>query len=220
MFSQIDQIIFPNSCEVVEIPSSQQYVFLIFKNASSSLRQESMHQLGKTYNEHDVNKLSNITVYLRDPMQRYISGVNTFVNFLLRDNAKLDLDTIMHFVNNYRFLNLHYAPQFFWLLNLHRFINPGCTLTLLDIESAKQTTEFRDQPVTKKIIKDFGQQLKFDNNLELWFHLDYILRDFLGETLTFDQIYQHIKLNHNNIYHALIAPTTDFLSPYYGMPKT
>ena len=121
MFSDLDSIIFPDSCEVIKV-SSQQYVYSIFKNGSNSLSYEQQRQGWTTISADKINDSTvPITVFLRDPRDRFISGVNTFVQHCLRDNPKLDIPTVMHFVKNFLFLNTHYCPQFFWLVNLSRF---------------------------------------------------------------------------------------------------
>ena len=73
MLSQLDNIIFPNRCDVLEIVPSQRYVYPIYKNGSSSL-----YESGYRLMEHD--ELCNIPVvdiYVRDPYDRFVTGVNT-----------------------------------------------------------------------------------------------------------------------------------------------
>jgi len=218
MLSQIDQEIFSDSCEVVEIPSLQLNVFLIFKNATSSIRRESQIQGGKLYSGQEISQLKNITVLLRNPEERYLSGVNTFVNLLMWENPKLDLSTVMFFINNYRFLNRHYLPQFHWLLNLSRMINPDCLLTLQDIALAESLTDVRDQPVPNKIITKFDDRLIIDDKLKLWFYLDSALQELIGTTLTFNQVLTHLKTNHLELYKTIIEPLKEFTLPAYGLP--
>src|SRR5210317_1138681 len=115
MLTQFDTELFPNDCEVVEMLSHNQFVYLIQKNGSSSLRREIRDNNLKVYSNHEIADLDNIDVYIRDPQQRYISGVNTYIQQLIRDHPHLDPSTCIWFATRYNFLNRHYLPQFLWL---------------------------------------------------------------------------------------------------------
>ena len=121
MLSGLDDIIYPNRCEVIEIKPSQRYIYPIFKNARSSITDEAIRQNYKTLFNEQLKKLSTIDVILRDPKERFISGVNTFVWNTLKENPNLSKDTILYFVENYLFLNRHYATQLSWMINIFRY---------------------------------------------------------------------------------------------------
>lgn len=218
MLSQIDKTICPDSCEVVEIPLSQQHVFLIFKNASSSIRMECERQSGKQYNASDVKQVSSIDVYLREPKQRYISGVNTFLQNLLKENSNLDKDTILFFVRNFHFLNRHYLPQFHWLLNLNS-LNPHCSLTLHDISDVAKITDYYDQPVKILAESTFEDQLKINQEVETWFFLDRVLQELVGQTLTFKEILTYIKNTQPNLFDLLFKKHLALLEPAHALSK-
>jgi hypothetical protein len=219
MLSQIDKTICPDSCEVVEIPSSQQHVFLIFKNASSSIRMECERQSGKHYNASNVTELADIDVYLRQPRARYVSGVNTFLQNLLKENSKLDQQTILFFVRKFHFLNLHYLPQFHWLLNLNRF-NNHCRLTLHDVDDVATITDYYDQPIEILADDRFEDLLQIDAQVELWFFLDNILRELIGKTLTFVEILEYIKLTQPKTFDIIFKDHLALLQPAYVLSKT
>ena len=104
MFSKIDDIIFPNSCEVIQL-SSQQFVFPIMKNGSSSFFMQIQKRIRtdwKVIVNDDIKKINYpITIFLRSPRERFISGVNTYLQHLERDYPGLDRKTILWFVNNF-----------------------------------------------------------------------------------------------------------------------
>ena len=114
MLSRIDEIIYPNRCEVIEFLDPQRFVYPIFKNGSSSLAAKGYRQLS-----HDeIRKLSTIEVYLRDPYERYVSGVQTYLSNL---GPGYDRATVLKMIGEFLFLNRHFALQFHWLTNLARF---------------------------------------------------------------------------------------------------
>jgi hypothetical protein len=70
--------LFPDQCEVVEMPLHTQWIYLIQKNGSSSLRGiAERHNLSVLVNE-QLKSLKFVDVYVRNAKDRYISGVNTY----------------------------------------------------------------------------------------------------------------------------------------------
>ena len=111
MLSYLDPIIFPDDCEVLEL-SDNRYIYPIYKNGSSSLHQMNLRRVNS------FDNIAVIDVLIREPKQRFLSGVSTYLNNL---DDSLDKDTALYFVKNYLFLNRHFCPQFYWLVNLRRF---------------------------------------------------------------------------------------------------
>ena len=212
MFSELDNIIFPDGCEVIETVPSQHYVYPIFKCGRSSLT-ESMKDKGwKFVTQDNIKKIScPITVFLRDPRERFISGVNTFLQQLHRKDHSLDQHTVLYFVNQYLFLNRHYAPQFHWLLNLMRFSGPNVLIKLEDFKNIKSLTAKNSkagiQPVSDSLQKEIN---KLDwEKLELYFFLDQILIDKIGQTVTMAELINHVKTCHPELYKLVFQKTID-----------
>ena len=95
MLSRLDDIIYPNRCEVIEIEASQRYIYPIFKNGSGSITEYAKIQKLKILINEQIRKLSDINVIIRNPQERFISGFNTYVYNTKQENSQLDLDTIM-----------------------------------------------------------------------------------------------------------------------------
>jgi hypothetical protein len=202
---ELEKFIFPDTCEVLKLEASQEFVFPIFKNGSSSLR-----RMG-TYirNEAIADIREPIIVFLRDPEQRFLSGVNTYVQHLHRDNNNLDTETILYFVKNYLFLNNHYAPQFFWLLNLGRFINPETELKLTSFADIGNYTDYHNKagvesmnPQVEQAVQHFDKQ-----KLELYYFLDRVLIDRIGKNYTLASLIFEVKRNYPELYHTVFGAT-------------
>jgi hypothetical protein len=118
MLSHLDRILFPDRCEVREIISSQRYVYVIFKNGHSSINVSRLIDPQRIYINQQILKTKHIDVIIRNPGDRLLSGINTFIQHTLRDNPGLDKNTVEWFALNYLSLDRHYASQFVWLLNL------------------------------------------------------------------------------------------------------
>ena len=204
MLTQFDSELYPNDCGVVEIPSHNQFVYLVQKNGSSSLRREIRDNNLKVYTNEEISSLNTVDVYIRNPQKRYISGVNTYVQFLLRDYPNLDLDTCVWFATRYNFLNRHYLPQFLWLVNLSRFLKPSAQIRLRKFKDLTNITKHNKDAGIVKPTEQFVQQIldNTNNNMQLWWFVDQMLEDLAGKSLTFQDIVKHIQSHPSGVYNT------------------
>jgi len=188
MLTDLDSMLFPDDCEVVEIPPLDRHIYLIQKNASSSLREEALVQGWRILKNQDLQTFASVDVYLRDPAERYVSGINTFVQHLMRDNIGLDARTCEILASNYCFLNRHYLPQWHWLVNLARFLDPQCVIRLHRLEQLDQVTLRRDRAGMPPVNHDRTLVQILEAKLGFWFLLDRILLGRCGQSLTWREI--------------------------------
>ena len=195
MLSRIDDIIFPDRCEVIEIEASQRYIYPIFKNGSSSINEYAQAQKYKILFNGQISKLSNINVIIRNPQERFISGFNTYVYNTLRDNPRLDLNTVIYFAETYLFLNRHYAPQFSWLINLTRYASKTTTkLHLHGMDSLKEFTPLTLKPNEEKILsQEVVDRLNTNIHNEMYLRIDNLLLSLVGKAMTFEEILTYLK---------------------------
>jgi hypothetical protein len=218
MFSEIDNTIFPDSCEVLELVPSQLFVYPIFKNGSSSLTESAPVFGWKTINKSSISQIrSPITVFLRDPKERFISGVNTFLQHCHRDYKDLDSRTILFFVEKYLFLNRHYAPQFFWLINLARYSR--APLKFQHMNDISQLTSHVTRAGVNPPTEEFLESIhNFPwSQLELYFFLDQLLIERIGTQTTFVDLVNDIKNTHHDLYELIFEKTYRIFD---ALPKT
>ena len=196
MLSRLDNIIFPDRCDVLEIVPSQRYVYPIYKNGSSSL-----YNSGFRLVEHDeLPNIPVVDIYVRNPYDRFVTGVNTF----LQHNETLDRATILHFVNNYLFLNRHFCPQFHWLVNLQRFTNAKIRINsidaLADITALKVNRS--EDPLLDEVLSTA--------KLHFYLSIDKVLtKDLLGKTVPFKLIVQTIRHRYPDVYKEVVQRSMD-----------
>ena len=190
MLSQLDNIIFPDSCEVFEV-SSQRYVYPIYKNGYSSLSNCGFKVLHNTM----LSKLDMVEIFVRDPIERFASGLDTWIRY----NSHLDKDTLIALAGNHLFLNRHYAPQFHWLVNLRRFTN--AKIKINSIQDLSSVTRLHLNESKNKIHLDLNNYPK----VAFYLQLDKVLtEDLLGKTVSFKLIVQTIKSRYPDVYEEVV----------------
>ena len=196
MLSQLDNIIFPDRCDVLEIVPSQRYVYPIYKNGSSSL-----YKSGFRLMDHDeLPTIPIVDIYVRNPYDRFVTGVNTF----LQHNENLDRATVLHFISNYLFLNRHFCSQFHWLVNLQRFTN--AKIRINSIDSLTDITALTVNQSTDPLIDDTISTDK----LHFYLSIDKVLtEDLLGKTVPFKMIVQTIQHRYPDVYKEVVQRSID-----------
>jgi len=158
-------------------------------------------------NEH-IQSLDSVDVYIRDPLNRYISGVNTYLQHLKRDHPELDYATAFWFAKRYKFLNRHYLPQFHWLANLSRYLNPTAQISIRDFKNFGSIVDIQSRAWIIAPTDEFVKELlSNDPDLELWLFLDQILLELAGQTMTWSELLEYYKSKHYNVLRHVL-PTT------------
>jgi hypothetical protein len=214
MLSQIDNILFPDRCEVLEV-APQRFVFPIYKNGSRSL-----HNSGfRTLTLEEIKQLETVEVFVRDPIQRFESGVQKFMYLMTQEGC--DLETTAYFIHKYLFLNSHYAPQLFWLLNLQRFTT--AKIKLNHISNLNEVTKLHhNKGWHRNTTSDMtgltpscpaGEDPLIhsdDPKIQFYYKLDQVLvGELLGRTVTFKQIVQTIRHRFPDTYKEVIQRSID-----------
>jgi hypothetical protein len=193
MFNRINEILFPNKCEVIKFDDA--YIYPIFKNGRSSILASTIINNRKILINEQIKKLTAVDIIVRNPIDRYISGINTFVWLTKRDNPNLDVSTILYFAENYLFLNRHYAPQLSWVFNLLRYTNENVILRLHGMEYISTLTNLNLKPEGEEQLLHPLDIIRLKNNIhnEMYLRLDNILFNLIGQNLTFKEILEHLK---------------------------
>ena len=216
MLSHLDRIIFPDRCEVLEVVPSQRYVYVIFKNGHSSFDAFKKTNPRRVLVNQQIQKLTNIDIIVRDPQDRLVSGINTFIQHTVRDNPDLDPTTVEWFALNYLSLNRHYASQFSWLLNLARYSDPNTTLNFLPMSAVGDITGFDRKPLgVQQASKELINQINLIKHKEMYQRIDAVIFGCIGQSMTFAQLLQHIKTVDLPAYEYVIGHAQQILNPTY-----
>jgi len=192
MFSYIDPILFPDQLKVYELTPGQ-HVYPIYKNASTTIGRNAIREL----NYFDIRKLQEVDVYLRDPFERYVSGVQTY----LSHHPELDRETALKFIDEFLFLNSHFSLQFHWVVNLSRMSE--ARYHFRHVDELKSVTH----EVWNALTRDQALVDRFQDHSKLHYYLqlDKILyNEFMGESVTIRAIGRHIKDKYPYLYREII----------------
>jgi len=216
MLSHLDRILFPDRCEVLEVVPSQRYVYIIFKNGHSSFFTPQKKNNWPIRINQQIQQINTIDVIIRNPRDRLISGINTFIQHTLRDNPSLDPATVEWFALNYMSLNRHYASQFVWLLNLARYLNSSAKLNFLPMAAIGEITgrDLKPEgvlPANTALI----EKISSIKNNEMYQRIDTVIFECIGHSLTFKELLQHIKITDPAAYEYVIEYAQQILNPTY-----
>jgi hypothetical protein len=208
MLTEIDSILFPDDCEVVEMPLHNQWVYLIQKNGNSSLRFQQAKDNLAVFTNDEIRALDYVDVYIRNPRARYVSGVNTYLQHLQRDYPELDFSTAFWFAKQYKFLNTHYLPQFHWLANLARYLRSDAKIRIRNFKDFGAVTDFKSRAEVTPPSQDFVTMLLRENHgIELWLYLDQILLELAGQEFTWTELIEYYQRNYKNTIEHVLPKT-------------
>ena len=98
-------------------------IYPIFRVGSTSIKKVS----SKIYVNEEIRNCRNIEVLIRDPIERFVSGINQYSLF-----NGINVNDVWHMVNNGTLVDRHFAPQYIWLLHLHKFYDKDITIRPFD----------------------------------------------------------------------------------------
>lgn len=187
MLSVLDKKLFPPTVQIIELPDSR-VVYNIHKNGSSLLN------FGKTrdLNESEIAKLDIVDVFVREPYQRFLTGVSTYAKMI-----DIDVGELAKVINDVYFINNHFCPQLFWIINLQRFTQAKIRINRIS-ELLNLTKEIVNEG---SAYQELDKYFKHNQQLKYYIELDCVLwENFIGQTVSYDDIIHTLKNNYNELY--------------------
>lgn len=164
--------ILTTDCKVVKV--KDKIVYPIFRVGSTSL----LHSANEAYVNEEIANCENIMILLREPGERFVSGLN---EFCLQN--KLDVNNAWQKVKEGKLIDRHFAPQYIWLLHLSKFYNGK--VTLMPFDHIKNITH-------KHMRKKVKSRIHVDP-LKEFIEVDQLLLDLTGQTLQLRPLIKRFK---------------------------
>jgi len=162
-------------CIVVDV--GPHTVYPIFRVGQTTL----MSVCDKKYTNEEIHCCNHVDVLIRDPEERFISGVNEYCV-----QHKLDVQETWNLVNSGKLYDRHFTPQYIWLMHLHKF-HKG-TVTLYPFSDIKK---FTNTHKGKWNNKKWGEKLPLAQ-IENFVDKDLLLLKHLNKTLTLKELLKNV----------------------------
>ena len=98
--------------ECVVIRIGDEIIYPIFKNASTNL----LKVRNETFVNEQIQQFDSLTVFFRDPVERFTSAVNKYCQI-----NKLDVEDTMEKIRGGHLIDRHFVPQWVWLVHLYKY---------------------------------------------------------------------------------------------------
>lgn len=191
MLANLGNELFPDECTVLEIVPSHHYVFPIFKNGSSSLAKSGFRTIACG----ELQNLQVVDIFVRDPLPRFFSGVQTFLSKI---DKNLDKHTILWMIEHYLFFNRHFCPQMYWLLNFRRFSNARLRVRPIAELSELVPLHLNSSELDSEIVDFFEQG---SSKYKFFLEMDEVLTvNFINQTVDYEQLMQTLWSNYGSLY--------------------
>lgn len=178
--------LFTIDCRVIEF-NNETSVYPIFKNGQSSLFEHARKKKFKILKNEEILKIKNIKIFLRDPEERFVSGVHTVIEL---EKVK-DVGVFLKNVENFKTYNRHFIPQFYWLIHLSKYYKGD--VEILPVKKLYRLIANRNSPNIKKINRSRKKEiLSIDN--KKYVTVDHLLiQKYMGQKVNLQDIIKELK---------------------------
>lgn len=215
MLTRLDDILYPNKVEVLDFSEIGKFFYPIYKCGNSTLRAVAKEKGFKTLVNNQIQQLSNIDVFIRNPRERYRSAIQTYMFWINRDYPELDFNTVYHYIRQGISLDRHLIGQLNWIINLSRYTNADVKIHFHTMGMLNEYCKNVNVPAWKldNLDDTVLDELTNNPNLESQFKLDQIILDELvGDSWTIKQIMDHLKARDITAYTAVVGKAQHVLS--------
>ena len=173
-------------CQAIQL--DKMVVLPIPKNGSSSLWNYARDNNCKIYRDEELKNLNYIVVYFREPLERFISGVHTHIEYA---NLKSQEDSVLKKIEEMTVYDRHFVPQYFWLMHLSKYFKG--TILINPISELYKKIPTRDEPVNKSRYKRRKKIKKI--NSKKYTEVDKkIFEKYLGHIVKLEKIVKEFDL--------------------------
>lgn len=174
--------------DVKVLKTNGDYLLQIFKNGSTSYGQYATNNKLSFLKNQEIKNIKIINVFLRDPVERFASGVNAYCFF---NKKNLDKD-LLDDIKNFRVVDKHFIPQIFYLFHLSKFFKNNVKIQSLDnlksyipynLKPSYDHSTFKDR---KKIILSIEHKKYVEDDKKL-------IKKYLNKTIKLEELIKDFR---------------------------
>jgi hypothetical protein len=174
-------------CRVIQL-SDTMFVYPMYKNGSTSLEYYSKKNHLNIFKNKEISKLKNITVFLRNPIDRFISGVHSYLEY---EKIK-DIDKELKKIERFEILDRHFIPQYFWLLHLLKYFNGD--LEIKSVSDLYALIPNRGTPVdVRKITEERKEKIRSVNYKKCIAVDEQIIKKYMNKNVKLKKLIKEFK---------------------------
>lgn len=143
------------------------------------------------YINNQIKKLNNIHVFIRHPLERFVSGVHSFIEFEKRKFKSLDAQSVCHMIEHCGLENKHFIQQFFYIKDLFKYFKK--TITICSVQDLMDIIPERSTPKIPRLtesLKDKIKKIKYPLDKD-WF----IFKNFIGKQINIEELIMKVENN-------------------------
>jgi hypothetical protein len=177
-------------CEVIQF-KNHQIIYPIFKNGKTSLENYAIYNKLKIFKNKEISKFQEIVVFLRDPEERFISGVNTYLEYKKIQSIKEEEDELKK-IEKLKIYDRHFFPQYFWLFYLLKYFRGN--IEIKSVKDLYQLIPNRDSPDGIKKITNIRKNRIKKLNFQKYVEVDKkIIEKYTNKTIKLESIIKEFK---------------------------
>lgn len=178
--------IFTPDCLVIVL-SSKLNVYPIFKNGFTSLEKYAKLNHCKILKNKELSNLEEIQVFLRNPIERFISGVHTAIEYNNIKNEEVYLKQI----ENLKTYDRHFIPQIYWLFHLFKYFKKKVKIS--SVQELYELIPIRKSPDIAKLLTSRRNKI-FAVKKDPYVDADIkLMSKYLGKTVELEKIVKDFK---------------------------
>lgn len=178
--------VFTTDCKIIILENGSA-VYPIFKNGQTSLINYAQEKKLKVLKNQQIKNIKKVKVFLRDPLERFISGVHTVIELEKISNVGEFLKNVECF----KTYNRHFIPQFYWLLHLSKYCKG--VVELAAINELYDLIPNRNKPFVNALDKHRKKQILSINN-KAYIDIDRsLMKKYMERNIKLEKIIKEFK---------------------------